>query len=141
MNELAITVRHSGTLSRRVAADARGVLTAIEGKDVPFPIQRAYTVSGVPDASLTRGLHAHKKTDQALFVIQGALTLVLDDGTTTQELRLTSEDPGIRLGPLLWHSMKEFSEDCVALVLASLPYDESDYLRDYEEFKRYVSTI
>ena len=32
--------------------------------------------------------------------------------------------------------MHDFSEGCVLLVLASEPYDESDYIRNYNDFLR-----
>jgi hypothetical protein len=142
MNNIELQVKHSGTVDRtRVAEGGRGTLLAIEEKQLPFVIRRVYTISGVSDAGALRGEHAHKKTDQALFVVQGALTLHLDDGTTAQAIRLTSEDSGIRLGPLLWHSMSDLTTDCVALIAASLPYDGSDYIREYDAFKTYVGTI
>jgi hypothetical protein len=43
------------------------------------------------------------------------------------------------MGPRIWHEMREFSSDCVILVLASAPYDESDYLRDYAHFTAHVA--
>ena len=137
-----IRVTKSGVMPRiRVDESARGVLTSIEQKHLPFSMQRVYTLTGVSDSSQERGAHAHRATDQVMYVVQGALTLHLDDGATKQDVRLTSADEGVRLGPALWHSMSDFTPDCVALVIASAPYDESDYIRDYEEFKRHVSSV
>lgn len=142
MNNVDIHVQHSGFVPRiRVSEGARGSLFAIEDKQLPFSFKRIYALCGVADDTLTRGNHAHKTNDQVMFVIQGALTLHLDDGTSTQSLRITNDDPGVRLGVKLWHSMNEFTQDCVAIIVASHAYDDSDYIRDYSEFKKYVSTI
>jgi hypothetical protein len=49
---------------------------------------------------------------------------------------MQSPEVGVDLPPFLWHEMHDFSSDCVLLVLASALYDEDDYIRDYELFKR-----
>lgn len=139
MDEFVLRVARSGLIARNVVAQGdRGVLGVVEGRTVPFAIQRVYTISGIREPDASRGHHAHRKTDQVLFVIQGSLTLTLDDGANSQEITITDEHAGIRLGPMLWHSMSKFSADCVVMVVASLPYDESDYIRDYDEFKRAI---
>ena len=38
----------------------------------------------------------------------------------------------------MWREMFDFSHDAVLMVLASELYDESDYIRNYEEFLDYV---
>jgi hypothetical protein len=62
--------------------------------------------------------------------------MVLDDGYSREEVLIQSPEKGIDLPPFLWHEMHDFSPDCVLLVLASDIYDENDYIRDYELFKR-----
>ena len=134
-----IRVKNSGLVPRSTVDEGgRGSLLVVEGERLPFPIARVYAVHGVSESGAERGAHAHKKTDQAIFIIVGGLTLHLDDGSSHQSFRLKEKDDGVRLGPMLWHSMNDFTPDCVALFVASLPYDESDYIRDYEEFKKYA---
>lgn len=136
-----IRVKNSGLVPRSTVDEGgRGSLLVVEGGRMPFAMARVYAIHSVSSPGAARGAHAHKKTDQVIFIIVGGLTLHLDDGSLQQSLRLTSEDEGIRLGPMLWHSMSNFTADCVALLVASLPYDESDYIRDYEEFKKYART-
>ncbi|TSC87184.1 MAG: WxcM domain-containing protein [Parcubacteria group bacterium Gr01-1014_8] len=138
---IELRVKNSGLVPRTYKEEGeRGSLFAAEDPHIPFSIRRMYVISGV-DKGVTRGDHAHKKTDQVMFVVQGELTLHLDDGETKQSIRLTSRDEGIRLAPMLWHYMSDFTPDCMALVAASLPYNESDYIRDYEEFKKYARTL
>ena len=61
--------------------------------------------------------------------------MVLDDGKSREEVWLDSPTQGLLIEDLVWREMHDFSDDCVLLVLASEHYDESDYIRDYEDFK------
>lgn len=61
--------------------------------------------------------------------------MILDDGAKRVEVRLDSPDKAVSIGPMIWREMHNFTADCVLLVLASLPYDEADYLRDYDKFR------
>jgi WxcM-like, C-terminal len=36
----------------------------------------------------------------------------------------------------VWRELVNFADGTVCLVLASEPYDESDYIRDYDEYAR-----
>ena len=88
-----------------------------------------------------RGFHAHKALEQVLICIHGSCKIHLDDGKEKQEISLDVPYEGIYLKGAIWREMYNFSEDAVLMVLASEPYDESDYIRDYEEFLRYKVTI
>jgi dTDP-4-dehydrorhamnose 3,5-epimerase-like enzyme len=117
-----------------------GSLTIVEeGRSAPFPIKRVYFITRLSNPSAVRGKHAHKSLEQLIFCINGSFELELDDGTTRTRLVLDAPDRGIYLGPRLWHEMRRFSPDCVILVLASALYDESDYIRDYQAFREYVT--
>lgn len=60
--------------------------------------------------------------------------MVLDDGRARSELRLDRPEVAVEIGPMVWHEMHDFSSDCIMAVLAEAPYDESDYIRDYDQF-------
>jgi dTDP-4-dehydrorhamnose 3,5-epimerase-like enzyme len=123
----------------KTRGDARGNLVAIEGgADVPFEIKRVYYIWGT-DFSTSRGLHAHRKLEQALVCLHGSVKIVLDDGKERKEVRLENPARGLYVGRRTWREMKEFSEDAVLLVLASEHYEESDYIRDYDKFLDLVS--
>ena len=136
-----ILVRNSGWIQAKRIQDARdGLLCILEAEtDVPFKINRLYYITNLENAHSVRGLHAHRKLWQAIFCISGSFVLSLDDGSRQQQIRMWRSDQGIILGPGLWHSMHDFSNGCVLLVVASDHYDESDYIRDYDEFKRFVA--
>jgi len=108
-------------------------------RSVPFPIRRVYWITHLGNPDAVRGKHAHKTLQQALFCVNGAFALELDDGTRRTSLVLDQPDRGIYLGPGVWHTMRSFSSDCVILVLASALYDEADYLRDYAAFRAHVT--
>lgn len=116
--------------------DDRGSLVALEGeKSVPFAIQRVYYLFGTK-LSVARGFHAHKKLQQVAVCVTGHCRMVLDDGQKREEVWLDSPTEGLLIGNMVWREMHDFSSDCVLLVLASEHYDETDYIRNYEDFLR-----
>lgn len=121
--------------------DERGMLIALEEKkNIPFEVKRVYfmydTIEGVH-----RGRHAHKTLKQVLFCPCGACTISLDDGKETSVIRLDKSTEGLLVEACVWREMYDFTPDAVLMVLASDYYDESDYIRDYDEFKRYVKGV
>jgi len=117
----------------------RGSLTIAEhGRGLPFDFKRVYYMSGIADARAVRGRHAHRTLKQAIFAASGSFRLDLDDGRRKASVVLDKPHVGVYLGPLLWHAMREFSPDCVVIVFAAEPYDEADYIRDYEEFRELI---
>lgn len=118
--------------------DHRGQLVSLEmNKEIPFEIKRVYymydTVSGV-----RRGYHAHKALQQVLICIHGSCKIHLDDGNETAEVLLDKPYEGLYVTNNMWREMYDFSSDAVLLVLASEYYDESDYIRNYQDFLAYV---
>ena len=136
----AIRVANSGVVRLKSVPDLPdGNLFIAEVKrEVPFPIKRVYFINSLANPRAVRGRHAHRKLEQVIFCVSGSFVLHLDDGRKKQRLRLHEPAIGIRLGPRLWHTMSDFSYDCVILVLAAERYDEKDYIRDYAEFRARV---
>ncbi len=118
--------------------DPRGDLTFIEGgRHVPFHIARVYYLYNVP-VDAERGGHAHRNLHQVIFAISGSFRIVVDDGRERQEFWLRDPRKGLYVGNMIWHEMDSFSQGAVAMVLASGSYDETDYIRDYDEFLQLV---
>lgn len=114
--------------------DERGSLVSLEQNNgIPFDIKRVYYLFDTKD-KVRRGFHAHKKLKQLAVVLKGSCRFLLDDGTEKIELLLDNPAQGIFIESFVWREMFDFSEDCVLMVLADSIYDESDYIRDYEEF-------
>lgn len=115
-------------------ADMRGHLTVAEfAEHLPFVPQRCFLVHGVPSREV-RGEHAHRRCAQFLVCVHGSMSVLVDDGERRDEHRLDSPSVGLYLPPMVWGTQYRYSEDAVLMVLASLPYEPSDYLRTYEEF-------
>ncbi len=118
--------------------DDRGQLIAIEGdKDLGFPIKRVYYIfETLPD--VRRGFHAHKALQQYLICMHGSCKILLDDGHEKTVVELNDPAFGLYIGPSTWREMYDFEPGTVLTVLASMEYDESDYIRDYETFLCYI---
>lgn len=114
--------------------DERGQLSLAEvGQHVPFDIKRVYWIYQT-GAGVTRGHHAHKELEQLAIAVSGSCTMILDDGSSREEVTLSDPAKALYIGPGIWREMTDFSPGCVLLVLASEVYDESDYIRDYQQF-------
>jgi len=86
-----------------------------------------------------RGYHAHRDLQQVAICISGSCKFLLDDGRERVEnVILDSPNKGLFIDKMIWREMYDFSDDCILLVLASEYYDESDYIRDYEEFLKLI---
>ena len=114
--------------------DDRGLLGFLEfDSDLPFSPQRIFVISEVPEGK-TRGEHAHHKCEQILICLSGTCEVEIDSSTAKLTVVLDSPNVGIYLPPLTWARLNLKSQTTAVLVLASLKYDELDYVRDYDEF-------
>ncbi|MFP7634219.1 sugar 3,4-ketoisomerase [Pseudomonas veronii] len=114
--------------------DERGSLISIEqGKVIPFEIKRVYYIYRTAEG-VSRGFHAHRNLRQVAICLAGKCRMVLDNGITREDVWLDCATKGILIEGGMWREMHDFSEHCILLVLASALYDESDYIRDYDEF-------
>ncbi len=114
--------------------DPRGNLTFIEGsRHVPFDIRRVYYLYDVPGGG-ERGGHAHKALHQLIVAMSGSFDVLLDDGREKKRIHLNRSYYGLYICPMIWRELDNFSSGSVCMVLASNPYDESDYFRDYNDF-------
>ena len=119
-------------------ADARGNLTFIEEcRHIPFEIKRVYYLYDVPGGE-ARGGHAHKRLHQFIIAASGSFDVLLDDGVKRKRFHLNRSYYGLYVCPMVWRELDNFSSGSVCLVLASELYDEADYIRDYEAFRKSV---
>ena len=117
--------------------DGRGNLSVLEKNILPFAIKRVYYLYDVPSGS-TRGGHAHKELEQFLIALSGSFDVVVDDGNTRRTISLNRPDEGVLIPTRIWRELENFSSGAVCLSLVSDVYKESDYIRDYSEFKSFV---
>lgn len=119
--------------------DDRGMLVALEeNSDIPFKIRRVYYMYDTK-LDVHRGFHAHRSLEQILICIHGSCKILLDNGKGEKKV-VSLEKPyeGLYISNDMWREMYDFSEEAVLLVLASEPYQEDDYIRDYNEFLHFI---
>jgi dTDP-4-dehydrorhamnose 3,5-epimerase-like enzyme len=117
-------------------SDPRGNLTFIEGgQHIPFDIKRVYYLYDVPGGA-ERGGHAHKALSQLIVAMSGSFDVILDEGGVKKRFHLNRSYQGLYVCPMMWRELDNFSSGSVCMVLASNVYDEADYYRDYNEYKR-----
>jgi hypothetical protein len=113
-----------------------GNITPIENmQDIPFNIKRVYYLYDIPSGE-ERGGHAHRKLKQLLIAASGGFDVKLDDGRNKKFVHLNRPNIGLMVVPGIWRELNNFSSGAICLVLASENYDEKDYIRKYNEFKK-----
>ena len=119
--------------------DPRGNLTVAQAHtDVPFAVKRAYWVYDVP-AGECRGGHAHKLCKEVLIALSGSFHVTVDNGEEQKTVLLNHPYQGLLIDTDVWRTLDDFSSGAVCLVLASEPFDEDDYIREYDDFLRYLA--
>jgi len=114
-----------------------GNITIVEGnKNVFFDVKRIYYLYDIPGGE-DRGGHAHKELRQLIVAASGSFNVLLDDGLNKKVVTLNRPDYGLLIVPGIWRELMEFSSGAICLVLASETYLESDYIREYADFKKY----
>jgi hypothetical protein len=113
--------------------DVRGNLTFVEGmRHIPFDIRRVYYLYDVPGGA-ERGGHAHKDLEEVIIAMSGSFDVTVDTGEEKVVYHMNRSYYGL-YSRFVWRFLSNFSSGSVCLVLASLPYDEADYYRDYAKF-------
>ncbi len=115
-------------------SERKGAITPIYSSEhVPFQIERVFYLYDVPGGE-GRGAHAHKALHQFIVSVMGAFDVVMDDGKEKRRVRLDRAFYGLYIPPMIWAHEENFSSGGICLVLASMTYDESDYIRNYNDF-------
>jgi hypothetical protein len=115
-------------------ADPRGNLTFLENnRHIPFAVQRVFYLYDVPGGAERAG-HALKKCHQFLIAMSGSFDVIVYNGKNQQRFHLNRSYYGLYLPPMFWREIDNFSSGSVCLALASEPYDEKDYFRDYNQY-------
>ena len=122
-------------ISFNASSDSRGSLVwGQAGLNIPFEIRRFFVVYGAPPGQ-SRGSHAHLLCHQLLIASSGEILVDIDDGSTEQRVALNEPGHGLYLPPLVWGTQHFTADSSTLTVLASHPFDEKDYVTDYEKFK------
>jgi hypothetical protein len=120
------------------ASDPRGSVNFLErGKGLDFEPRRLFYLHHVAPGQW-RGRHGHRQTQLVLIAVSGSCRTHLDDGTVKETVTLDDPTKALHVAPWVWHELTDFAPGTVIVVLASTLYEEADYLRDYEIFRREV---
>ena len=121
--------------------DPRGNLTVCENEsNLPFDVKRVYWVYDVPGGE-SRGRHAHKHCREFIIAVSGSFSVTVIDGKREQTFMLIHPYQGLLVEENQWRTLEDFSSGAVCLVLASEPFDEDDYIRDFEEYTKYLECL
>ena len=121
----------------RIASES-GFITPVQaGIEIPFDIARVFFLYDIP-AGAHRGGHAHREVEQVIVAAMGAITVELDDGGERRTVELRQPNVGLYIPSMLWSELVDFASGSIAVVLASLPYEEEEYVRDHAEYLRLV---
>jgi hypothetical protein len=131
---MKISVNNCNLIELPKIYNRAGNITPVHGNvEVPFEIKRLFYLYDIPGGE-SRGAHAHKKCHQFLVAASGSFEVILDDGNAKKQVLLNRPNLGLHIPPGIWASEINFSTGAICLVLASIKYDEMDYIRDYKEF-------
>ena len=118
--------------------DRRGNLSFFESSNhIPFEIKRTYWIYDVPGGE-TRGGHAYKELQEIVIALSGSFDVHVESRNGVEVFQLNRSYNALYLPPGTWRSLQNFSTNAVCLVAASAAYDESDYIRDYQQFKSFI---
>lgn len=118
-------------------SDNKGNITVVENnKTIPFEVKRVYYLYDIPGGE-ERGAHAHKELKQLIIAASGSFDVVLNDSNVKRTFSLNRPYQGLLVVPGIWRELNNFSSGSVCLVMASMEYDEKDYIREYSEYVDY----
>lgn len=119
----------------RIGNTMQGYISVCENDTMPFPVKRVYWTYYTPE-SLQRGGHAHYELEQILVAVSGKIIVETEmPGDVKERFILESPNVGLYLPKFSWHTML-YTHNAVQMCIANIAYEESDYIRDYNQFKQ-----
>lgn len=133
-------MNHAQLIQLPKIVDTRGNLSFIQSQQhIPFEIKRVYWIYDVPGGEI-RGGHAFRNQHEFIVALSGSFDVMVNDGHSNNVYHLNRSYFGLYIPNMIWRSLENFSTNSVALVLSSTTYSESDYMRNFEEFKSKTKT-
>ena len=124
----------------QVGSASEGLITSTQYADsLPFEVKRVFWIQGTPP-EITRGHHANKTTREVLIALAGTIKVKAETSSGVSEFILSSSDKGLYIPAMCWTELT-LAEGTIALCLASTDFDDEDYLRDYEAYKKLIGKL
>jgi len=122
----------------KISSTSGSITVAENNIHIPFVARRVYYLYDIPGGE-SRAAHAHKHLEQLIIAASGSFDITIDDGMNKKTVHLSRPYFGLHIKPGIWRDISNFSSGSICLVLASLEYDENDYLRDYTDFINFIN--
>jgi dTDP-4-dehydrorhamnose 3,5-epimerase-like enzyme len=136
MSVAGLKTRNCRWIDVRGAVDQRGRINFLEaGKDLPFQPQRLFWLHHIAPGQW-RGRHGHRDSQLVFVAMSGGCRVHLDDARVQESVTLDDPARALYVGTWVWHELTDFADDAAILVIASTLYEDAEYLRDYDAFKR-----
>jgi hypothetical protein len=120
----------------RIQSRAGNITPVTNHQEIPFKVKRIFYIYDIPGGA-DRGAHSHKECHQFLIAASGSFEIELDDGKIRRTVMLNRSYYGLHVPPGIWAAEKGFSSGAICLVLTSHPYDEREYIRDYQDYLKF----
>lgn len=128
-------------IDMRVFGDERGHLISLQkGNNCPFEVKRAFYIFDTKPG-IARGAHANRNSEFMLIPINGSCKVRIDDGSSSETVKLSDPHKALYLDKMLWKEMFDFSYNAILLVLTNTLYDEKEYIRDYNEYINVIKDV
>lgn len=136
MKKVNNTIQNCSIISLTTRNQSRKFISVEKGRNVPFEIKRIYYLYDIPKGE-ERGGHAHIELYQLIVAVSGSFEVILDDGFNKKKILLNTSKKGLLVVPGIWRELTNFISNSICLVFASQVFQEEDYIRSYDTFKKW----
>ena len=117
----------------KIGSSQLGYISVSEKDNLPFVPKRIYWTYFTPE-DVVRGHHAHYDLEQILVAVAGKIEVdIILKNSESFQFVLDSPNLGLFIPKMSWRTIK-YSHNAVQMCIASMEYNEKDYIRDYTEF-------
>ena len=116
-----------------------GILTVAEFKTLNFKIKRVFSIMAPKNS--VRGRHAHNKCRQIFFCPKGKIEVILFDGLNKKKILLSKTSKALLISKKIWVELKFLSKDSFFIALCDQYFQEKDYIRNFQMYKKQMSKI
>lgn len=127
------------TLNLSKFYNKNGILTVAEFKSLNFKIKRVFSITAPKNSA--RGKHAHKKCRQIFFCPKGKIQVILFDGLNKKKITLSKTSKALLIPKKIWVELKFLNKHSFFIVLCDQYFQEKDYIRNFQVFKKQTTKI